>query len=144
MAIDIRKKGQIGEREVCAILVEQGLCIEATRELDQVRAGGSDVEALTYMSIEVKRHEKVAVKTYWDQVMKSASNVGKCPCVWWRPNRKAWLIMLPAETIPEAYLLYGILACGKIIAKNYPHLQFVHYKDFCNWYKVNYVTNKVA
>lgn len=144
MGINIRVKGQIGEREVCAILVEQGLCTEASRELDQVRVGGSDVEALTHMSIEVKRHEKVTVKTYWDQVMKSASAVGKCPCVWWRPNRKAWLVMLPANTIPEGYLLHDILQCGKIIPKNYPHLQFVHYKDFCNWYKLKYTIHQVA
>jgi len=144
MGINIRHKGQIGEREVCAILVEQGLCIEASRELDQVRIGGSDVEALTHMSIEVKRHEKVAVKTYWDQVMKSAAAVGKCPCVWWRPNRKAWLVMLPAGAIPKSDLANSILQCGKIIPKNYPHLQFVHYKDFCNWYKAKYVVNKVA
>jgi len=144
MGINIRAKGQIGEREVCAILVSQGLCTEATRELDQVRIGGSDVEALAHMSIEVKRQEKATIKGYWDQVTISAAAVGKCPCVWWRPNRKEWLVMLPAGTIPEAYLLYGILSCGKVIPKNYKHLQFVHYKDFCNWYKANYATYVVA
>lgn len=146
MGINIRTKGQIGEREVCKILVEHGLVNEASRNLDQVREGGGDVEALTHFSIEVKRHQNLAIKGWWDQSCASAARMGKIPCVWWRPNSKKWLVMLPKGTMgdwrlplrpPEAQ-------CGAVIQKNYPHLDFVHYLDFVAWYKAKYVTEVAA
>lgn len=147
MGINIRVKGQKGERDVCDILVGHGLVQEASRNLDQVREGGSDVEALSHASVEVKRHEKTAIKSWWDQVCVSAARVGKMPCVWWRPNNKKWLVILAANTIQADELsrksFRDIAVCGKVITKNYPHLQFVHFEDFIEWYKAGYVKHKV-
>lgn len=139
MGINIRTKGASGEREVCKILVEHGLVNEASRNLDQVREGGSDVEVLSGVSIEVKRQERLAIKTWWDQVTLSASKMGKVPAVWWRPNRAKWLIMLPAGAIPGERVQVGSEKVGRVPNYAlYPHLQFVTVEVFVNWYKLSY------
>lgn len=137
---NIRNKGFAGEREVCKKLVEYGLVSEASRNLTQVRDSGSDVEVLHHISIEVKRHETLAIKSWWDQVCVSASRVGKIPCVFWRPNNKKWLIMLPAGTVPGPQVNTGVEGVGRVPSyAKYPHLQFVSLPIFVNWYKNNYV-----
>jgi hypothetical protein len=142
---NIRTKGQGGEREECKTLVEYGLVNEASRNLDQVREGGGDVEVLSHFSIEVKRHENLAIKSWWSQASASAARVGKIPAVWWRPNKKAWVVMLPKGTVPDVYKLNPIhmaektAKCGRVIEQNYPHLEFIHYEYFLAWYKSEYV-----
>ena len=144
MAINIRNKGQTGEREVCSLLVAYGLVSEASRNLDQVREGGSDVEALAKVSIEVKRHEKIAIKSWWDQVGKSATNVGKIPCVMWRPNSHKWLCMLPAGCIPGNQVQVNTKVGRVPDYGKYPHIQFVDLEVFMAWYKKTFMVYEVA
>lgn len=137
MGVNIRTKGAGGEREVCRLLVERGLAIEAGRELGQARDSGSDVEVLPHVSIEVKRHENLAINTWWSQVVNSAARVGKIPAVFWRPNHKQWLIMLPAGTIPKAPAPCQVKdRVGRVPNYcRYPHIQFVTFDVFTDWYK---------
>lgn len=145
MGVNIRTKGAGGEREVCRLLVQHGLTLEAGRELGQSRDAGADVEVLSHVSIEVKRHESLAIGTWWAQATTSAANVGKIPAVFWRPNHKQWLVMLPAGTIPGAHAPCQVKdRVGRVPDYcRYPHLQFVTLQAFVDWYKERFIRTTV-
>ena len=108
MAINIRSKGQRGEREIadmlnsiiadiCAELgFDEETCAKALttvqRNQMQTAVGGNDLTNCFGMSIEVKRQENLSVGTWWKQCVASAKRNGELPVLIYRQNRKAWRI----------------------------------------------------
>ena len=106
--VNIRDKGQRGEREIATLLngiiyqvaVELGFseedCLKAVttvqRNQMQTAVGGNDLTNCFGMSIEVKRQEQLSVGTWWRQCVDSANRNGELPVLIYRQNRKAWRI----------------------------------------------------
>ena len=97
MPINSRTKGKNGELEVVHILREE-LGIEATRNLDQWRDGGSDILGLDGWAIEVKRAKTSQLKSWWEQTVRQAGTT-KFPVLWYRLDRKYWRVVIPLHAI---------------------------------------------
>ena len=96
--VNIRTKGQQGEREVCDWL--NRILAECLTELDygqpvkpvfqrnqnQSAVGGSDITNPFNLCIEVKRHEQLAVNTWWKQCLKASEEFGGTPILIYRKN----------------------------------------------------------
>lgn len=97
-----RNKGKQGEREFAKKLGE-GLGIEFTRNLDQVRNGGYDLIGLEQLAIEVKRCETLCIGSWWKQA-KSQAKEGQTPVLAYRQSRKPWTVVVPAKFVPKDLL----------------------------------------
>lgn len=107
MAINIRQKGQEGEREIAKKLnavisnvrQRQGLPPLETRDelfqrnQNQSAVGGDDLSNPLGLSIEVKRQEQLSVATWWKQCVESAARTDGIPLLIYRQNRKPWRCM---------------------------------------------------
>lgn len=108
MTINVRAKGQTGEREVVDLLngiiyrvmKEMGYpeaeCLKgassAQRNQNQSAVGGCDISNAFGLAIEVKRQETLSVPAWWRQTVKSAETNNEVPVLMYRQNRKPWHI----------------------------------------------------
>lgn len=102
MSINIRAKGQNGEREIVAALepIVRNLMEKGgyplppksivQRNQNQSAVGGSDLSNTFGLAIEVKRQEQLAVNTWWKQCEKAAADNGEHPVLLYRQNGKKW------------------------------------------------------
>lgn len=113
MGINIRRKGQSGEREIAdmlnfiiySVMKEKGLYEEECRKglstvqrnQNQTAVGGNDLTGCFGLSIEVKRQEQLAVSTWWAQCVASAKRNNEIPILIYRQNRKAWRVRMPGR-----------------------------------------------
>lgn len=100
MSINSRTKGRAGEQEVCRWLnsiaakayESLGLPVPETplfqRNQNQTAVGGSDITNPFGLSIEVKRHEQLAVDAWWRQCYEDAAAANKTPVLLYRQNGK--------------------------------------------------------
>jgi hypothetical protein len=102
MAINIRAKGQNGEREVQQAL--EAIVREAMlnlgyplpekpiiqRNQNQSAVGGSDLVGTFGMCIEIKRQETLSVNSWWKQCIEAADYAGEHPVLLYRQNGKKW------------------------------------------------------
>lgn len=97
-----RDKGARGEREVVALLREEGY--DARRGFQLHRKGGEDnpdVMALPGIHIEVKRTEALHL---WDAMAQAKADCGKrIPTVWHRRNNCPWVVILDAHDFITIY-----------------------------------------
>lgn len=109
MAINIRQKGQQGEREVADMLNfgiyqamkdlgysdQESLRAMGTvqRNQNQSAVGGNDLTNCLGLSIEVKRQEQLSVNTWWKQCVAAAQRNGEVPVLMYRQNRKPWRVV---------------------------------------------------
>lgn len=108
MGINIRAKGQTGEREVADMLngiiyttmkaleFPDAECLKGLatvqRNQNQSAVGGNDLTNCMGLSIEVKRQESLSVGTWWRQCVAAAERNAEMPVLMYRQNRKAWRI----------------------------------------------------
>jgi Holliday junction resolvase len=93
-----KQKGSRGERELRDLLKSFGLKARRTQQYSGTE-GTSDVTCpdLDLLHIEVKRTENF--KGYqWIEQAKNDSK-GSIPTVWWRKNKKQWLVLMEAESL---------------------------------------------
>lgn len=105
MAINIRAKGQNGEREIAIelnaiikyILKEKNLPIPEVdivqRNQNQSAVGGSDLSNTFDLAIEIKRHETLSINTWWKQCETAAKRNAHIPVLIFRQNRAAWRVI---------------------------------------------------
>ena len=99
MALNARAKGAAGEREFCKWLEKHfTLPQEAQRNLEQVRAGGTDV-IMPPFAFEVKRRETLDLLAWWIQAKHDADGLELEPVVAFRQNRKPWEFLISASHI---------------------------------------------
>lgn len=125
MGINIRQKGQEGEREIAKTL---NLIIAKVRDefnlkqyakedelfqrnQNQSAVGGSDLSNPLYLEIEVKRQEALSINSWWKQCVDSADRTGGIPILIFRQNRKPWRVCILAELplFPECSKTYKAL-----------------------------------
>jgi hypothetical protein len=114
MGINIRAKGQNGEREFADMLeavirkVRARLGLpplekdQVQRNQNQSAVGGCDLTGTYCFAIEVKRQEQLAINTWWAQCLASAKELGGIPVLAFRQNaqpgkRTKWRIMMHAD-----------------------------------------------
>jgi len=102
MGINIRQKGQEGEREiqralepiVRRVLVKLGIPVPdkaiVQRNQNQSAVGGSDLSNTFGLAIEVKRQEQLAINTWWQQCVTAAQAANEHPVLLYRQNGKKW------------------------------------------------------
>lgn len=115
MGINIRQKGQGGEREVAdmlnpiilRILDEEGIPRPpkpvVQRNQNQSAVGGSDLSNTFGLAIEVKRQEDLSINTWWKQCETAAIENDEFPVLIFRQNGKKWRII----TYSQMYLHCG-------------------------------------
>lgn len=99
--INVRGKGASGEREFCKWLYENMNVPMPTRNLEQVRSGGSDVTDIEPFFFEVKRCEILDFDSWWRQVQVACKKSFQepIPVVVFRQNRKPWEFLISAKEI---------------------------------------------
>lgn len=111
MGINVRTKGQTGEREVADMLNfiiykamqragrPEAECLKAMtsvqRNQNQSAVGGNDLTNCLGLSIEVKRQETLSVPAWWKQTVAAAARNNEVPVLMYRQNRKQWHVRLP-------------------------------------------------
>lgn len=102
MAINIRTKGQTGEREVQHVLEEIVRAVITKhsiplpikpiiqRNQNQSAVGGKDLTGTFGLAIEVKRQEQLAINTWWKQCYTAAAELEEHPVLLYRQNGKKW------------------------------------------------------
>lgn len=106
MSINIRAKGQNGEREVAKAMNEvimdvmRGLGFPESeiakaanavqRNQNQSAVGGNDLSNTFGLSIEVKRQEQLSINTWWKQCEAAAQRNNEIPVLLYRQNGKKW------------------------------------------------------
>lgn len=105
MSINIRAKGQNGEREVAetinaiikTAMAQMGLTVPhdsiVQRNQNQSAVGGNDLSNTFGVSIEVKRQEALSINTWWKQCLLAATRNNELPVLIFRQNRQAWRVM---------------------------------------------------
>lgn len=94
--MNIRQKGQNGEREAAEILGKMLGRDDLVRNLEQTRSGGGDITGIDGITVEVKRQEALAINTWWRQVCVAADRDGTVPVLMYRKNRSPWHFCIPA------------------------------------------------
>lgn len=139
--VNIRDKGQRGEREivqmlnaliyeVCMMLeMDEADCERALttvqRNQNQSAVGGNDLTNCFGLSIEVKRQEQLAVNTWWAQCVAAAQRNNELPVLIWKQNRRAWRVQT-----------YGALpAPGRRVSSKWVVVQFDS-DTFKEWFKL--------
>lgn len=111
MTINVRQKGQEGEREVAKILnaivaevrLNKGYPAYAKedeifqRNQNQSAVGGDDLTNPIDLSIEIKRQEALSVGSWWRQCVTSASRKQGLPILAYRQSRKKWNVVMHAS-----------------------------------------------
>ena len=100
--INVRAKGAQGEREFCMWLFENFNVPMPTRNLEQVRSGGTDIIDVEPFYFEIKRCETLNLDSWWYQVnraCKKAQDDSLIPVVAFRKNRKPWEFLIPSKFI---------------------------------------------
>jgi Holliday junction resolvase len=91
-----RNKGAGGERELAALLTD-ALGFVVQRKLGQARDGGDDIQVGKFR-IEVKRHERLQIRQWCEQV-EQACAPGDVPVVAFRQNGQPWRAVVPLDVI---------------------------------------------
>lgn len=128
MALNVRAKGQSGEREVADMLnllcygvgkvmgapadVLGHYMMTFQRNQNQSAVGGSDLSNNLGLSIEVKRQETLCVPMWWRQCVEAADRNNDIPILIYRQNRKAWHVVmhmqLPIERGPKLQQMQAV------------------------------------
>lgn len=126
MARGGQRKGKGGEREVATLLQQWwGQLEPGTKFVSTPKSGGwlhnaefevsGDVVTTAELfpfSVEVKRNEQWSIERllagkaspvwgFWKQCQNDAAKVSKEPMLWFRKNRKPWMVMLREEYVFE-------------------------------------------
>lgn len=100
-----RDKGQRAERAVIALLqpivdkvfAEVGLPPAVLqRNLMQSMCGGFDIVGLDWMALEVKHHEKLQTRDWWEQTVSQSKsgNISRLPVLFYKSNGLKWHVMM--------------------------------------------------
>lgn len=156
--VNIRQKGQEGEREVATalnaivmrVLVERKmpppfdtrtgkLVPIVQRNQNQSAVGGGDLSNTFGLSIEVKRQEQLSINTWWAQCEAAAMRNNELPVLVFRQNTKGggvkkWRVILYAQL--ELYAPVGYNA------KHMKARVELSWDDFLQWF-YHWVDNKI-
>ncbi len=138
--INVRQKGQNGEREIANTL--NGVLIVTMREMgypedvvlraassvqrnqNQSAVGGNDLSNTFGLSIEVKRQETLSVDMWWKQTCMAAQRNHEIPVLLYRQNHGKWRCVT-----------YGYMHDGHSEHPPQRYRVEISWHDFLSWYK---------
>ena len=102
--VNIRSKGQRGERDIMKLLNDQVIDIRKEAQLppldkidlpfqrnqNQSAVGGSDLSNVIGLEIEVKVQEQLSIGSWWRQTVGSAGRTGGIPILAYKQSYKGW------------------------------------------------------
>lgn len=106
MPINIRAKGQDGERDIANKLNEyvdtfchtRGFKFPVKplvqRNQNQSAVGGSDLTNPFKLCIEIKRQEQLSINTWWNQCLVASEEFGGIPILIFRQNKQKWRVIM--------------------------------------------------
>lgn len=100
MAINSKKKGAKGERELANKLKEYGYNCRRGQQYNGLE--GEDVVGLDYIHIECKRVERLDLPSAMYQARKDAEK-NQLPAVFHRRNRESWKVTMELEDWIQLY-----------------------------------------
>jgi hypothetical protein len=112
--INVRTKGQTGEREVIKLLQPiidrvyddaRQYAPQLQRNTLQSDKGGFDIVGIETLAIEVKRCETLNLSDWWQQTLKQAGN--REPVLIYRQSRKPWRVRM-AKDIDNLTMLVDV------------------------------------
>lgn len=134
-----RTKGMVGEREVAAMF-KKDLGVDAKRNLQQTQNGGYDLAGIPFFAVEVKRHEKLSIGTWWTQAIKQAVALERMPLLMYRRNREQWWCVMDLKS------LTGVLppeAMMRVTCRKFDNLVMFSWLSFLKVYR-HYVSETVV
>lgn len=145
--VNIRTKGQTGEREVAKMLNElvaevrreYGLPVLDTRDelfqrnQNQSAVGGHDLSNPLWLGIEVKRQEQLSINGWWKQVIEATNRDGTIPILIFKQNRQKWRVCMLANLPLQPSHATTYASLGPIRAE-------ISLEDFKSWFLVYYRT----
>lgn len=149
MGINIRQKGQEGEREISRalddivkeVLAQCGQHVSdkpvVQRNQNQSAVGGADLVGTYGLIIEIKRQEQLSINTWWKQCEKSAKECNGLPVLLYRQSRKPWKCVTVAE-LP-------LWSNGAFLGLQRVRVE-ISWEDFLTWFRqwvVNMVVNGI-
>jgi hypothetical protein len=140
MGINIRAKGQVGEREIAddlnaiitVVRAQLGLPAltkpQVQRNQQQSAVGGCDLVGTYGFAIEVKRQETLSINSWWAQCLASAKALNGIPVLLFRQNAKPgqrtkWRCITVAEFQ------------GATAQSYFPFRVELDYDDFKEWFR---------
>lgn len=124
MGINIRQKGQTGERDVCDWLngiayrvLEDAVLPRPSkpvflRNQNQSAVGGSDITNPLLMCIEVKRQEQLDLNGWWKQCVTASQQFGGRPIVIFRQSgKRKWRILLEGNVLYPCGQAHSPIRC---------------------------------
>lgn len=97
MAINSKRKGAAGERELAKKLKELGFNARRTAQYNGKETGSlADLVGIDGIHIECKRVEKLNIDTAIEQAIRDCKE-GETPMVFHRKNGKSWLVTMKLE-----------------------------------------------
>lgn len=101
MAVNSRRKGAEGERELARILRERGF--DARRGVQyQGGADSPDVVGIPGVHIECKRVERLDLMGAYEQAFRDSAD-GEIPAVFHKRNREPWMVTVTLEDFLKLY-----------------------------------------
>lgn len=96
-----KRKGEVGERQVCAI-INKITGEETKRKLGQAREGGGDVDWGPFL-LEVKNRSTVSMPAWQQQVCTAVEGTDQVPAVVWKRKAEKFWIALPFEDFVQIF-----------------------------------------
>lgn len=147
MSINIRAKGQEGEREIAAMLNTRISEIHKRYKLppiakkdaifqrnqNQSAVGGYDLSNNLNLAIEIKRQENLSISTWWKQCLESAKRSDAIPVLMFRQNRRPWRVMMLVDILGFP----GVKSSGEEWGIREFQVEF-GVDNFLDWFEVYY------
>ena len=118
--VQVKKKGNVGEREFCQIL-EKELGVDVERNITQTRFGGADILTVEPFAIEVKRQQILQINQWWAQALRQVTKDNPVPVLVWRQNRKPWQVRIGSEFVLKKKMRGG--------ARNWVEISLPHFLE---------------
>jgi Holliday junction resolvase len=132
--INIRSKGQNGEREIVDAIEDVHKKVLASfgipypnkpicqRNQQQASVGGCDLIGTFGLAIEVKRQETLSINKWWEQTERQANAKQETPVLLYRQNRKSW------KCVIEVFLQEDVFSSKTVRAE-------ISFDDFLAFYE---------
>jgi len=101
MSMMQKRKGRLGEQELARLLRDE-LGDQVTRNLQQSREGGADLEGTPFV-LEVKRAKTPKVLEWWRQACAQAQTANGVPALVYRIDHKEWMAVLPLGAVHPGF-----------------------------------------
>lgn len=88
-----RDKGKRGEREFAALISEL-TGYELTRNLNQSRESGHDLNGIEWISLEVKNQNVLKINDWWKQTVEQAKSCNKVPVLAYKIPYSGWRVRM--------------------------------------------------